>query len=210
MGLTEFLAEHITRFIELAGYPGVTLLMMMESMVFPVPSEAVMPFAGFLIAQGKFTWLGVILASTVGSLIGSVLSYWIGRYGGNPFLKRYGRYFLLNETHLLKTEQFFKHYGEPTIFISRFIPIVRHLISLPAGLSRMKGWKFCLYTVLGAGLWNTFLAWVGYKLMQNWNTVIQYSETIDLGVLAVIGIGGGWVIYQHVKNKKARGKGKFL
>ena len=202
MGLTEFLAEHITNFINATGYLSVFLLMTAESMIFPIPSEAIMPFAGFLIASGDFTFLGVIFFSTLGSLTGSLLSYYIGQYGGRPLIAKWGKYFLLNEDDLIKTENFFKHQGELTIFISRFIPIVRHLISLPAGLAKMNLWKFCLYTVIGAGLWNSFLAAVGFYLKNNWNRIMAYSEIIDMLMLALIIIAIVYFVKKHFNRQR--------
>ncbi|MEM4270940.1 MAG: DedA family protein, partial [Candidatus Pacearchaeota archaeon] len=105
--------------------------MALESMIFPLPSELVMPFAGFLIAEGRFTWQGVVLFSTLGSIVGSLLSYYIGMYGGKPFLNRYVKYFFIRKKELEWTEKFFKRRGSLTIFISRFIPVVRHMISIP-------------------------------------------------------------------------------
>jgi len=205
MGISQFLATYITQFIEVSGYTSVYVLMVMESMVFPVPSEAVMPFAGFVIAQGGFTFFGVIAVSTFGSITGSIASYYIGLYGGRRFINRYGRYLLLNDEHLVTTENFFKNHGQKTIFISRFIPIVRHLISIPAGMSKMNLIKFSIYTIIGAGMWNGFLTWVGYKFKQNWDTVMKYSEILDIFVLGLIVCGLGFFIYKHWKkyrNKK--------
>lgn len=186
MGITEFLAEYITEFMESTGYITVFFGMVMESMVFPVPSEAIMPFAGFLIAEGRFSFLGVIGISTLGSIVGSLFSYFIGLYGGRPFVNKFGKYLLLDQEELNLTETFFKKYGEATIFISRFIPVVRHLISLPAGLARMNLLKFSILTVLGAGLWNAFLAYVGFYLKQNWEVVMEYSRIVDIVVLAIL------------------------
>ncbi len=188
MGITEFLAEYITGFMESTGYVTVFLGMVMESMVFPVPSEAIMPFAGFLIAEGRFSFLGVIGISTLGSIVGSLLSYFIGLYGGRPFVNKFGKYLLLDQEELNLTEIFFKKYGQATIFISRFIPVVRHLISIPAGLAKMNLWKFSILTVLGAGLWNAFLAYVGFYLKQNWEIVMEYSKIVDIVVLAILAV----------------------
>jgi len=186
MGITEFLAEFATDLISSIGYLGVAILMALESMIAPVPSEAVMPFAGFLIYEKKFTFSGVILFSTLGSIIGSLLSYYAGAYGGRPLINKLGKYLLLDQHHLDLTEKFFGKYGSRTIFISRFIPVVRHLISIPAGIGRMNLFKFSLYTIIGAGLWNAFLAYVGYHLRNNWHVVKEYSELVDLAVLALI------------------------
>lgn len=201
MVVAEFLAKYITKFIESTGYYSLVILMAMESMVFPIPSEAVMPFAGFLIAQGVFSFKAVIFFSTLGSVLGSLISYYIGDYGGRPFVDKYGKYFLLSHKDLEFTERFFKRFGSPAIFFSRFIPVVRHLISLPAGMAKMKMWKFCLYTVLGAGLWNAFLAWLGYYLQQKWDVIMQYTQILDILIIAVLIIGIAYFVHKHLIKK---------
>jgi membrane protein DedA with SNARE-associated domain len=206
MGITEFLIEHFTNWIYSGGYFGVTILMILESMVAPVPSEAVMPFAGFLIFEHKFTFTGVIFFSTLGSIIGSLISYYAGAWGGRPFVKRFGRYLLLDTHHLDLTERFFARYGDKTIFISRFIPVVRHLISIPAGVGRMSVAKFCIYTVIGAALWNSFLAVVGYYLRNNWMTVRKYGEMADIVVVGLIVVAIIFFVYQYIKHSKQRAK----
>ncbi len=188
MGLTETLLQYITQLISYLGYTGVFILMALESMIAPIPSEMVMPFAGFLIYTGEFTVLGVMLASSLGSILGSLASYWMGRKGEAVVL-RFGRYLMLNPHHLEWTEMFFFRYGSRTIFISRFIPIVRHLISIPAGLGKMKLLPFFLYTAIGATIWNMFLALLGMKLKQHWEIVQQYSHTLDFVVLAIGALG---------------------
>jgi membrane protein DedA with SNARE-associated domain len=204
MGITEFLASYITAFIGSTGYISVFVLMIMESMVFPIPSEAVMPFAGFLVVSGKFTIFLVFLVSTLGSIVGSLLSYAIGLYGGKPFIEKYGKYFLLNHEDLVATEKFFNKYGEITILISRFIPVVRHLISLPAGTARMNLWKFSLYTTIGAGCWNTILAVAGMYMKEKWETIMKYNETIDKFVLVILALGVIYFIYKHVNHKMSK------
>lgn len=201
MGITEFLAQYITAFIDKTGYISVFVLMVMESMIFPVPSEAVMPFAGFLIAESKFTFTLVIAVSTLGSIVGSLLSYWIGLHGGQPFIERYGRFFLLDRNDLVATERFFKKYGDATIFISRFIPVVRHLISLPAGMGRMNLVRFSIYTIIGAGLWNAFLTACGFYLRKNWEVVMQYSRIVDIAVLVILVIGVAIFIKKHISRR---------
>jgi len=202
MGITEFLVEHFTAWIEAGGYFGVAVLMTLESMVAPVPSEAVMPFAGFLIFEGKFTYTGVIFFSTLGSIVGSMISYFAGAWGGRPFVRRYGRYLLLDEHHLDTTEHFFAKHGDKTIFICRFIPVVRHLISIPAGVGRMNLVKFCIYTIVGAGLWNAFLTYVGYRLKENWIIVRKYSEIVDIIVLAILIIAVAYFIVHLYRYRK--------
>ncbi len=200
MGITQWIAATAVAFIAATSYPGVFVLMVLESMVFPIPSEAVMPFAGFLIVTGQFTFTGVIIASTLGSIVGSLASYAMGFYGGKPFIKRFGKYLLLDAHDLEITERFFAKRGDLTIFISRFIPIIRHLISIPAGLGKMNLWKFSIYTILGAGLWNSFLAYVGYKLKENWSEVMKYSHTIDIVVVAVLGLAFLYYAYKVYSN----------
>jgi len=202
MGLTEFIVRYATLIIEKTGYVGIGILMTMESMIMPVPSEAVMPFAGFLWFEHKLSFWGIILASTTGSIIGSLISYCIGAYGGRAFVKKCGRYLLLNEHHLDRTEQFFARHGEITIFISRFIPVVRHLISIPAGLGRMNLLRFSIYTIIGAGLWNSFLAWLGYHLRDNWETIRQYTEVIDIVLVAVLLAAAGFFIYRQIQCRR--------
>jgi len=205
MGLTEFIAEHATKLIEQGGYFMVGFLMALESMIAPVPSEAVMPFAGFLIFEGKFTFFGTILSSTLGSIVGSLISYYMGSLGGRPFVLRFGKYLLLDVHHLEATERFFGKWGDKTIFVSRFIPVVRHLISIPAGVGRMNLTKFCIYTILGAGCWNGFLAWVGFKLKTRWDEVMKYSHVIDIVVVGVMLLAIIYLVYQQKKRlAKAR------
>lgn len=203
MGITEFLIDFFTKVISASGYLGVGILMTLESMVAPVPSEAVMPFAGFLWFEGRFTLLGVILASTIGSIVGSLVSYWIGRYGGRPLVKKFGRYLLLNEHDLDITERFFARYGDKTVFFSRFIPVVRHFISIPAGVGRMSYKKFILYTVAGAALWNTFLGWLGYELGSSWTHIEKYTRVIDIIVLVILVVGVGYLIRRRMKKSSS-------
>jgi len=202
MGLTEFLAEYITRIIAHFGYISVFVLMIFESMVLPVPSEAVMPFAGFLVAEKRFTFFMVAIVSTFGSFVGSLISYYIGLYGGEPFLKKYGHYFFLDHEELALTNKFFNKFGDLTIFISRFIPVIRHLISLPAGFTKMNLPKFIFYTIIGAGMWNMFLTICGFYLRHKWETVMKYSKILDIAVIAIIILLIGLFVYKHLKRKK--------
>jgi membrane protein DedA with SNARE-associated domain len=206
MGITELLVEHITAFIDQTGYTGICILMVFESMIAPVPSEAVMPFAGFLIADGRFTFAGIVFWSTVGSIIGSLLSYVMGAYGGRPVVERFGKYLLLDRHHLDLTEKYFAQYGEITIFVCRFVPVIRHLISVPAGMGRMPLLKFCVYTIVGAGLWNAFLTWMGVKLQQNWSSIMHYTHAIDKVIVVALVVVMIWIVrmlwQQRQRNKK--------
>lgn len=204
MSFTELLVNYIVEFIDKTGYSSVFLLMTLESMVAPVPSEAVMPFAGFLVNSGRFTFTGVIFFSTLGSIFGSLISYYLGYWGGRPIVERFGKFLLLDKKDLDITERFFQKRGDITIFISRFIPIVRHLISIPAGMGKMNIVKFCIYTIVGAGMWNGFLTYMGYILKDHWKEVMKYSHTVDIFVLALLVIFVIYYIYKFYSNHKDR------
>lgn len=199
--LLELLAVFAIDVISAIGYLGVFFLMVMESMVIPIPSELVLPFAGFLISRGDFSFVGVILASSAGSIVGSLISYYMGRYGGNAFVIRFGRYVLLDVEDLNKTERWFEKRGEYTIFISRFIPVVRHLISIPAGIGKMDLKRFCIYTIVGASMWNFILIYAGYLLGEHWDRIKHYSEPVSLTVAALLVIAFIWFVYRHLRDK---------
>lgn len=203
--MTDYLISLFVSAINAGGYTGIFFLMILESMLFPVPSEAVMPFAGFLWFSGDMSFWPIVLVSTAGSIVGSLASYAIGFYGGRAFILRYGNYFFLNEKHLLMTELFFNRFGNKAIFISRFIPVVRHLISIPAGIGEMPLMRFTLYTAIGAGMWNSFLAYVGYLLGSNWGEIKKYSEGIDILIaLGIVAYCGYWLYrqYKHSRSQK--------
>ena len=197
--MTDFLVQYFIHIMSALGYAGLTLLMALESMVAPVPSEAVMPFAGFLLYMGKMSFWPIVAFSTLGTIIGSVLSYLIGLYGGRPFIRRFGKYLLLNEEHLAVTERFFARFGEKSIFISRFVPVVRHLISIPAGIGKMNVVKFCVYTIIGGGIWNTFLTIVGYYLGSRWEEIRKYSEVLDLVFVVLIVVAVSYFVHKRRK-----------
>jgi membrane protein DedA with SNARE-associated domain len=204
LGITESLAVFGTHVIGTIGYIGVFLLMVAESMVLPMPSEAVMPFAGFVVADGSLSWLGVIAAATLGSIVGSLIGYAIGAYGGRPFVKRFGKYLLIDAEDLAATDRFFLRRGGITILVARFIPVVRHLISIPAGMGRMRLAPFVVFTIIGAGLWNSFLTWCGYVLQKNWQTILRYSHIIDIVVIAVLVGLVAWYVLRHLLKRRRR------
>lgn len=198
--MIEFVFEYAASIISYFGYLGVFILMTLESMIFPVPSEAVMPFAGYIAYQGKFNLLFVVFIATLGSIFGSLISYYIGKYGGEKFVSKIGKYMFLNEEHLIMTEQWFNRRGQSTIFISRFIPVVRHFISIPAGIAKMNKAKFITYTFLGAFGWNYILAYAGFKLGKNWKLISEYSGYIDIAV--IIGILLLLILYLYKRKKE--------
>jgi membrane protein DedA with SNARE-associated domain len=190
------------------GYVGVFFLMVLESMFFPVPSEAVMPFAGFLASRGEFSFWIAALVGTLGTLVGSLLSYAIGYYGGEPLVRKYGKYALLNEKDLDSTKHWFSRHGGITVFVCRFIPVVRHISSVPAGASKMNIWTFSFYTLLGGFIWNTFLLWAGFQLGEHWDLIGEYTRILDIIVIFLLILAVAFFIYKHGSQLRALFKRK--
>src|SRR5512138_2610433 len=165
------------------GYPGIFILMAMESSVIPVPSELVMPPAGYLAHQGEMNIWVSILMGTLGSLVGAYANYFVAHYLGRPLVLKYGRYVWITEHKFAKVERFFLRHGEISTFIGRLLPVVRHLISIPAGIAGMNHLRFSLYTLAGAGLWCTILAWIGYFIGKEQALIMQYSHQAVVGVV---------------------------
>lgn len=186
-------------FIGRLGYPGIVILMAMESTFFPIPSELVIPPAGYLVSQGRMNvWL-VIGAGTLGSLIGALFNYVLALYLGRPLILKYGKYVLFSREKFQKVDDFFLNHGEISTFTGRFIPVVRHFISFPAGLARMSLLKFCIYTALGSGIWSAILAYIGYLVGNNLELVKQYSHQVLIGVFFCLSIIIAIYIKRHKK-----------
>jgi len=149
------------------GYPGIIALMAMESSILPVPSELVMPPAGYWAAKGQLSFPIALVCGVVGSIIGALANYYGAQLIGRPLIQRYGKYVLLSEKNLLRSEKFFAEHGEISTLIGRLFPVIRHLISIPAGLHRMPLPKFIVYTAVGAAVWCAILTWIGYFLGQH-------------------------------------------
>ena len=182
------------------GYSGIFLLMAMESSVIPIPSELVMPPAGYLAHQGQMNiWLAILMG-TVGSLVGAYANYYAAHYLGRPLLLKYGKYVWITEEKFAKVERYFKDHGEISTFIGRLLPVVRHLISLPAGLAGMNHVKFSLYTLAGAGIWVTILTWIGYIIGAEQELIMKYSHQALIGVVAVSAV----IIYFYVRNHRKK------
>lgn len=165
------------------GYPGIFILMAMESSVFPVPSELVMPPAGYLAHRGEMNiWLAILIG-TLGSLAGAYANYYAAHWLGRPLLLKYGKYVWITEEKFAKVETFFHKHGEISTFIGRLLPVVRHLISLPAGLAGMHHGKFAFYTTAGAFFWVTILTWIGYFIGQNQELIMRYSHQALIWVI---------------------------
>jgi membrane protein DedA with SNARE-associated domain len=185
------------------GYPGIFLLMAMESSVIPVPSELVMPPAGYLAFQGKMNMGIAILCGTVGSLVGAYVNYYVSHYLGRPLILKYGKYVLIPPDKFERVEQFFLKHGEISTFIGRLLPVIRHLISIPAGLAGMNHLKFSLYTLLGAGIWCTVLTLIGYAIGENQQMIMQYSHKALLWVVLFSAILVAGYVWRHRRSSKA-------
>jgi len=170
------------------GYPGIVMLMALESSFFPFPSEVVIPPAAYLAAGGKMNLGMVVLCGTFGSLLGAVFNYWIARKFGRPFFVKYGRYLLVSPKSLEKADRFFERHGHISTFVGRLLPGIRQYISLPAGLARMNIFVFCVATVLGAGIWVSVLAGMGYWFGRNEQIVLQNLRWVTLILVAGCGL----------------------
>lgn len=200
--IIEVLATFIIWGIDQLGYAGVALMMAIESACIPLPSEIIMPFSGYLVSTGEFTLWGVSLAGAIGCVLGSVVAYWIGYYGGRPAAEKYGKYVLVTRHDLDLADNFFTKYGSAAVFFSRLLPVVRTFISLPAGIAKMNFPKFVLYTFLGSWPFCYFLAYVGKKLGDNWNTLGVYFHKFDLVIGVIILIGVIWFVRRHINLKR--------
>lgn len=198
MGVVGALLAWVARFalhvMQTTGYAGLFLLMVAESLVLPVPSEAVMPFAGYLAARGDMTVGGALLASSAGSVVGSAIGYAMGRYGLLPLVRRWGRYVLVQPHHLDAAQGYFERRGTLAVFLCRFIPGVRHVSSIPAGAARMRFVAFAVATLVGATVWNMLLFFVGYKYGEAAAAAVKpYLDVVGLAILVVL---VGYVAYE--------------
>lgn len=202
--ITETISKLAVQVLDSAGYTGAGVLMALESMIAPVPSEAVMPFVGFQVSDGKWSLTLAILVTSAGSIVGSLLSYLMGFYGGKPFVLKAGRFLLLNRRDLEMTEKFFhQRQGIWTVFFARFIPVVRHFISIPAGIGRMPLGAFSTVTLIGATLWNSFLLICGMKLREHWHVVQRYSHEADLVIVLLLVAGGIYFVRTRLRRRLA-------
>lgn len=183
-----WLSSTIISIISSTGYLGVMILMALESACLPVPSEIVMPFSGYLVFEGRFVLWQVVLWGAIGNLVGSIIAYLVGFFGGRRLILRYGKYFLVSEHDLELADNWFKKYGQGVVFFSRLLPIIRTFISLPAGIARMGFKKFCFYTLIGSLFWSFLLAYAGLILGENWDKLESYFRKFDLviGVLIIL------------------------
>lgn len=183
-------AQFLQDIVAQMGYPGVFLLIMLESTLVPVPSTLLFPFAGYMASQGVFNLYILLVINSVAALTGSLIGYWVGAAGGKPLLLKYGKYLLIRKRDIDKTEKWFANHGKATIFVARLLPVIRHIISLPAGVARMPLGAFITQTFLGSTLWGSFLILLGYYLGGNWEAVAAKLKRFDLviGITIVVAV----------------------
>ncbi len=191
--LSRFVIDMISTF----GYAGILLTMAIESACIPLPSEIIMPFSGYLVTTGQFTMLGVTMAGAIGNVVGSILAYYVGVWGGRPFVERYGPYFLVSHHDLDVADRWFAKYGEAAVFFSRMLPVVRTFISLPAGIARMNFPRFVLFTFLGALPWCYLLAYIGVKMGEEWEHLRDYFHRFDLVIGVGLALAVGYFLWSH-------------
>lgn len=184
--IMEIVAARVTEFIAALGYWGLAIGMAIESANIPLPSEIILPFGGYLVSTGRLTFWGAVMAGTFGGIGGSVVSYYLGLWGGRPFLQKYGRYVGISDNHFLLAERWFNRYGEATVFFTRLMPVVRTFISLPAGIAGMNIWRFLIYSFLGSLPWSILLVYLGVKMGQNWDALKPWFHRLD--VVVVVGL----------------------
>jgi membrane protein DedA with SNARE-associated domain len=198
------LAGFIIAVISKSGYLGVLLLMTIESACIPLPSEIIMPFAGYLVYTGRFNLLWAATAGALGCNLGSVIAYEIGCYGGRPLVERYGSYVFVGRHELELADRFFQRFGGIAVFVGRLLPVIRTFIALPAGIARMPRLRFHLYTFAGSWPWCFALAWIGMKLGEQWDKdprLKQWFHRLDAVIVVLLLAGILWFVWSHWKNR---------
>ncbi|HTB95556.1 MAG TPA: DedA family protein [Terracidiphilus sp.] len=199
------LVQFITHVIDMGGYAGVTALMGIESACIPLPSEIIMPFAGYLVYLGHMQLIWAATAGAIGCNLGSVVAYWIGAKGGRPLVERYGRWVLMSHHDLDRMTQFFDKYGSITVLLGRLLPVVRTFIAFPAGIAKMPQLKFHIYTFVGSWPWCFALAYAGMKLGEKWHTDPRFEQAFHRFHLAVeiaLVIGIIWFVWSHLDRRR--------
>jgi membrane protein DedA with SNARE-associated domain len=197
------LVQFVTHVIQAGGYAGIVALMGIESACIPLPSEIIMPFAGYLVYLGHFNLLWVATAGAIGCNLGSFVAYWIGARGGRPLVERYGRWVLMSHHDLDRMTYFFLKYGSITVLLARLLPVVRTFVAFPAGIAKMPQLRFHLYTFIGSWPWCLGLAYAGMKLGQSWNDphspFHEAFHRFHTAILVLLLAGVAWFLWTHLK-----------
>lgn len=199
--ILEALASFVIFVISMMGLPGIVLLMAIESACIPLPSEVIMPFAGYLVFLGKYSLWSVGLAGAIGCVVGSVPAYYLGMYGGRPLIVKYGKYILMSRHDLDMADRWFQRHGEATVFFARLLPVIRTFIAFPAGVARMEMKRFLIYTFAGSLPWCLGLAYIGMVMGERWPVLREYFHKFDLLIGAVIVAGIVWYVRRHLKHR---------
>ena len=200
--LISVFAGFIIAAISTMGYGGIVLLMAIESACIPLPSEIIMPFAGYLVFRGELDLWLVAVAGALGCVLGSLLAYWVGAWGGRPLVEKYGRYILVSPHDLQTADRWFQRRGDIIILIGRLLPVVRTFIAFPAGVARMPIFKFILYTFIGSFIWCWSLAWIGVRLGERWNTLGPWFHRFDTLIVVLVLLLFGWYVWRHIRHMR--------
>ncbi len=203
------LAGFVVAVISAGGYAGVAALMAIESACIPLPSEIIMPFAGYLVSTGHFSLIGAATAGAIGCNLGSTAAYYVAAYGGRSIVERWGPYLLIRPDDLHRAERFFARYGGATVFIGRLLPVVRTFIAFPAGLAGMPMLRFQVFTFVGSWPWCFGLAYVGYLLGDQWNsnpTLHRVFHEFDLAIVVLVLAAVAWFVWSHWPRRRLRTK----
>ncbi|MEY7999369.1 DedA family protein [Clostridium sp. Mt-5] len=196
--MIERIIEAVIFILDKTGYVGIFISMALESACIPIPSEAILPFGGYLSFTGRLNLILVIVFGTLGGTAGSIGAYFIGKIGGRPLVEKYAHSLKLSKAHIEKSDYYFNKYGEKIVFFSRLLPIIRTFISLPAGISKMETKKFIIYTLLGSSIWSIFLGYAGYKMGEKWVIIREWFHFADITLVIII---IGFVLYKLIIKK---------
>ncbi len=201
--LVALVSQFVLSTIQAGGYAGVAGLMAIESACIPLPSELIMPFAGFLASQGRFSLWALGLVGALGCVIGSIPAYYLGLYGGRPLIEKYGKWVLLSHRDLDLADRLFQKHGEPVVFFARLLPVVRTFIAFPAGVSKMDIRRFVIYTFVGSFPWCLGLAYLGMKLGEHWDSLGKYFHRFDAAIGALIIVAIVLYVWRHLRQRRA-------
>ncbi len=199
--MIETIASWCISVITAGGYGGLFLLSLLENLCVPIPSEIIMPFSGYLALTGQFNVVWVLVVATIANLLGSIIVYAICRTGGRAVLHRYGKYIFLTREKLDAWDVWFLAHGPATVFWGRFVPTVRVLVSIPAGVAKMKFRDFFMYTLAGSLIWNSILVYIGYAAGQHWDVLGTYFHKFDIVLLVIVGAAIIWWVARHIKRR---------
>lgn len=200
----ENLSQWVFGVIESLGYAGLAVLLIIENLFPPIPSEVVLPLAGFLVGRGDLAFAGAVLAATFGSVAGALILYCMGRWGGRALILRYGKWLRVDAKGLDRAEGWFRSYGDAVVLGGRVVPVARSVVSIPAGLSKMPLLRFTVLTTIGSAVWNTVLIGGGYLLGANWDRVSDWAGTYSDIVLVVAAVAAAlFLLLRHFRNRKS-------